>query len=73
MFGGSVSAYGDSNVKVSDVKKTGTAYKIFRVGDELLEIGGITTNGLNVYEVNKLIGKLEGQYAEFKIFRPKTC
>lgn len=69
--GGSVSAYGDSNVKVVDIKKTGTGFGVFRVGDEILEISGVITNGLNVYDVNRIISNLEGQYVEFKIFRPK--
>ena len=68
--GGCVSPYGDSNISVMEVKRTGTAYKVLRPGDELLEMDGKLTSGMDVYQVNNILKQLEGNYVEFKIFRP---
>lgn len=70
--GGSVSLYGDSNICVVDIKRAGTAVKHFKVGDELLEIDGSSTHSMDVFQVNRLISKLEGNFVEFKIFRPNS-
>ena len=68
--GGCVSPYGDSNISVMEVKRTGTGHKVLRPGDELLEIDGKLTSGLDVFQVNNMLKRLEGNYVEFKIFRP---
>ena len=68
--GGSVSPYGDSNICIMEVKKTGTGYKVLRIGDEVLEIDGKLTTGMDVYQVNNILKSLEGNYVEMKIFRP---
>lgn len=70
--GGSVSAYGDSNICIMEVKKTGTANKLLRPGDELLEVDGRSTIGVELFEVNELFKRLEGNYVELKIFRPSA-
>ena len=70
--GGSVSPYGDSNICIMEVKKTGTAHKLLRPGDELLEVDGRPTIGVDIYQVNELFRRLEGNYVELKIFRPSA-
>lgn len=68
--GGCVSAYGDSNMTVRDLKRPSPAAKVFKIGDEVLEIDGLSTNGMTVNEANKMLSRLEGNFVEFKIFRP---
>lgn len=68
--GGNVSPYGDSNIHVSEIKKAGTARKVFNVGDEILEIDGKSTLEMDIRDANNLLKTLEGNYVEFKVFRP---
>ena len=47
--GGSVSCYGDSNLHVLGLKKTSIAKNMLNVGDEILEIDGKSTLGMDIY------------------------
>lgn len=68
--GGNVSPYGDSNIHVLEIKKAGTARKVFNVGDEILEIDGKSTLEMDICDANNLLKTLEGNYVQFKVFRP---
>lgn len=68
--GGCVSPYGDTNISVVEVMKTGTAHNVLRPGDEILEIDGQLTSGWDLHDVGNILKRLEGNYVELKIFRP---
>ena len=68
--GGSISPYGNTNISVTELVTNREETCIFKENDQIIEVNGVETFGMNTKDIKKLIKNLEGSFIEFKIFRP---